>query len=172
MRVGAGLSRDKSIEPRSREKPAPTEKWPELYRNVGFLAMVSTLLILVSCSQAPTTSHLKGDTMGTFYTVQYWSDKALEAHRLNKVIDETLSEFENQLSNWQADSWISQFNAAPANRAYPSPSTLSKLSTFRWNSQSEPTEPSTLLFLPLSSSGDLERTGVNVSPKSVRFRPP
>lgn len=121
MRVGTGLSRDKSIEPRSRSKSAPTEKWPEFYRNVVLLAMVSTLLILVSCSRSPTTGYLKGDTMGTFYTIQYWSGKNLEPRKLDTIVEDTLSEFERQLSNWQADSWISQFNAAPANRAVPIP---------------------------------------------------
>ena len=76
---------------------------------------------LTSCSRYATTGYLKGDTMGTFYTIQYWSGKNLEARKLDTIVEDTLDEFESQLSNWQADSWISHFNAAPANRAVPIP---------------------------------------------------
>jgi len=77
--------------------------------------------LLSSCTRVPTTGYLKGDTMGTFYTIQYWSAKALEPHKLDTAIKNVLNEFEDQLSNWRPDSWVNRFNAAPAHKPIPVP---------------------------------------------------
>ncbi|HCR28497.1 MAG TPA: hypothetical protein DIV79_00585 [Opitutae bacterium] len=117
--VGASLTRDLDSTGLSRDKPAPTGK--SISSNFMLLLSFCLLTFLTSCSRYPTTGYLKGDTMGTFYTIQYRSNKALDPHELDTVLKNTLSEFNSQLSNWQDNSWISQFNAAPANRAVPIP---------------------------------------------------
>ena len=88
---------------------------------LGLYVLLLFSILLSSCTQSPNTGHLKGDTMGTFYTVQYWSKKAIEPQRLDTAVKEILNEFEGQLSNWRPDSWVSRFNAAPANTPIPLP---------------------------------------------------
>ena len=117
--VRAGLSRDKPIERRSPDKPASMGK--SFSRHSILLLSSIALAFLYSCSQSPTTGYLKGDTMGTFYTVQYWSKKSIEPQNLDTSVKEILNEFEDQLSNWRPDSWVSRFNSAPANRPIPLP---------------------------------------------------
>ncbi|MBH54288.1 MAG: thiamine biosynthesis protein ApbE [Opitutaceae bacterium] len=83
---------------------------------------VSTLFLLsVSCS-APKGEYLvNGDTMGTFYTVQFWPEINATNQILNAEIQRVLNEFEKELSNWRPNSWINQFNAAPVDVPVPVP---------------------------------------------------
>jgi hypothetical protein len=90
------------------------------YRLGIFLLSLFSIL-LSSCARVSTTGFLKGDTMGTFYTVQYWSDNTLEPQKLDTTIKNVLNEFENQLSNWRHDSWVNRFNASPAHKPIPVP---------------------------------------------------
>ena len=113
--VGAGLSRDGLMPFGSRDKPAPTPELTNVSKVIVAACCLSFALAVSSCSQQRTTGYLKGDTMGTFYTVQYWSKKRYEPQRLDTSVKEILNEFEDQLSNWRPDSWASRFNAAPAN---------------------------------------------------------
>ncbi len=113
--VGTGLSRDGLMPFVSRDKPAPTPELTKVSKIIIAACCLSFSLAVCSCRQSPTTVYLKGDAMGTFYTVQYWSKKAHEPQRLDTAVKEILNEFENQLSNWRSDSWVSRFNAAPAN---------------------------------------------------------
>ena len=48
--------------------------------------------------------------MGTYYRVNYWSD--IDEFAIKSMIEEELSEIDQQLSNWNSNSWISQFNRA------------------------------------------------------------
>ena len=50
--------------------------------------------------------------MGTFYTVQFLNDGSQSTHDLDTEIEALLGEFGNQLSNWNENSWINQFNEA------------------------------------------------------------
>lgn len=84
------------------------------------LVLVGLSLIVVSCRPGPRLSHLKGNTMGTFYTVQLVSNAPLVSS-LQSEIEACLNEVENELSNWRSDSWISRFNAQPGHQPYPVP---------------------------------------------------
>ena len=58
----------------------------------------AALLLVSSCARSPDLHYLKGDTMGTYYTVQYWSVDRIDSENLSDNIDSLLDEFENQLS--------------------------------------------------------------------------
>lgn len=82
---------------------------------------VLLLSLFASCSQSPSIEYLKGNTMGTVYTVQFWGSNNTDIQQLNTDIDSLLDRFENELSNWREDSWVNRFNAAPANESIPVP---------------------------------------------------
>lgn len=88
---------------------------------------VATAFVIVfsifppSCTQHPLVEYHKGDTMGTFYTLQYWIQNGVRTQEIATEIESLLEEFERQLSNWQKDSWISQFNAASSSQSIPVP---------------------------------------------------
>jgi thiamine biosynthesis lipoprotein len=65
--------------------------------------------------------YIKGDTMGTFYTVRFWSDCGISTQKLTTGFDKLLDDFESELSNWRLDSWVNQFNSAPAGESVPVP---------------------------------------------------
>lgn len=86
----------------------------------GLIGICFSVLV-ASCSSGPETDYFKGDTMGTFYTVRFWSEKNVRAHKIGTVIDELLNQFEDELSNWRAGSWINRFNDAPAGEYIAAP---------------------------------------------------
>ena len=59
--------------------------------------------------------------MGASYTLHYWGTSNKSAQSLTTEIKILLDQFENQLSNWRPDSWISKFNLAPAGETMPVP---------------------------------------------------
>ena len=84
------------------------------------IALVS-LLLISSCARSPYLEYLKGDTMGTYYTVQCWSMDRIDTESLKDDIDSLLDDFESQLSNWRPDSWINRFNRLPADHTIETP---------------------------------------------------
>ena len=58
--------------------------------------------------------------MGTYYTVQYVGQGTAEAE-FKSEIEALLQGFDQQLSNWRKDSWVSEFNRLPANQSLPVP---------------------------------------------------
>lgn len=75
------------------------------------LFSISFLIILFinSCRGVESrTWHFTGSTMGTFYTVTYQGNIA--SSKFEPVFENYLSKIENELSNWDEESWISQFN--------------------------------------------------------------
>lgn len=81
------------------------------WRRSAYISSALVLVVLLfinSCSEETAFRHLKGSTMGTFYTVTYRADIATS--ELKTLLDENLSEIETQLSNWDKESWISRFN--------------------------------------------------------------
>lgn len=50
--------------------------------------------------------------MGTYYTVQLWSDEDFRIQEIDTEIAGLLDQFEYELSNWREGSWINHFNAA------------------------------------------------------------
>ncbi|MGY8695832.1 MAG: FAD:protein FMN transferase [Verrucomicrobiia bacterium] len=71
------------------------------------------LLFLVFCSRPQSSDYIKGNTMGTSYTLHYWGTSNKSAQSLTTEIKILLDQFENQLSNWRPDSWINKFNQTP-----------------------------------------------------------
>jgi len=84
------------------------------------LVLVGLSSIVASCRPEPRTSYLKGNTMGTFYSVQLVNSAQLDLS-LQDDLEAYLDDFENQLSNWRPDSWVNRFNALPAHEPFPIP---------------------------------------------------
>lgn len=81
------------------------------YRNAYYIFGIAILFTLFFSNFQDTDSkrwHFTGSTMGTFYTVTYHGDIA--SNNLKPVFENYLSSIEDQLSNWDEESWISQFN--------------------------------------------------------------
>lgn len=85
------------------------------------LAGLGLALLVASCTSRPQDVYIKGDTMGTFYTVRFWSDRGISTQKLTTGFDKLLDDFESELSNWRLDSWVNQFNSAPAGESVPVP---------------------------------------------------
>ncbi len=84
--------------------------------------MVTILVFLVAaCGSQPEEGYFKGDAMGTFYTIEFRSEKKVPTRDLRGEIEELLDAFDQQLSNWREDSWVNRFNAAPADEFIPVP---------------------------------------------------
>ncbi len=60
-------------------------------------------------------SKINGETMGTSYHISFELPKGADSKAIQAEIDKKLVAFNNELSTWQKDSTISQFNQAPAN---------------------------------------------------------
>lgn len=57
---------------------------------------------------------LRGDTMGTTWSVKLVAEPGCELHVLQQAIEEELDRVIAQMSTWKADSDLSRFNRAPA----------------------------------------------------------
>lgn len=92
-----------------------------LNRATGSLLWVVVLsVLLTACARPRQSEYLRGNTMGTSYTVHYVADASYPT-TLQPKIDALLNVIEDQLSNWRPDSWVSQLNAAPAFEEIPVP---------------------------------------------------
>ena len=81
------------------------------------LCLAPLLLALSACAPAPRAHSLAGRTMGTTYSIRI-ADPSLDPRALDRLqadIDATLAEVNRQMSTYQPDSEISQFNRAGAN---------------------------------------------------------
>lgn len=65
--------------------------------------------------------YLRGETMGTYYTIQYWCDQRDGNQEIDGEVHALLDQFANELSNWREDSWINRFNEAEAGEVVPVP---------------------------------------------------
>jgi FAD:protein FMN transferase len=90
-------------------------------KGLSFFSAIGMVVLVSSCTSEPTADYLKGDTMGTFYTLHFWSEQSVNPEELSMEIDELLHQFENELSNWKAGSWINQFNAMPVGESLAIP---------------------------------------------------
>ncbi|KKD57923.1 thiamine biosynthesis lipoprotein [Grimontia sp. AD028] len=73
--------------------------------------MISALLVLTGCEQAPQQTHLTGSTMGTYYSVKYVSEMELPASSdIQAEIDARLELVNDQMSTYRKDSELSLFN--------------------------------------------------------------
>ncbi|MBC6442866.1 MAG: FAD:protein FMN transferase [Rhodobacteraceae bacterium] len=70
-------------------------------------------LVLAACKPGGTIHRLRGETMGTAYSVVALDPAgAVRATHLQNAIDEALADVNAAMSNWDSDSEISRFNAA------------------------------------------------------------
>lgn len=87
------------------------------------VAIVSALTLSACQPEKQQTITLQGETMGTTYTVKYLSDgqdKLPSPAEIQKRIDDALKEVNRQMSTYQTDSEISQFNQLrTVNQAMP-----------------------------------------------------
>lgn len=87
----------------------------------NWLALIA-LAILVSCSPAkPVTEQyqLNGDTMGTYYVVKYYSDKAIDSKALQQQIDTELELVNDLMSTYRPQSELMRFNRHSDGSAFP-----------------------------------------------------
>ncbi len=90
-------------------------------KGFNLLLGFSFFFLVVACGPRPEAGYLKGDAMGTFYTIEFRSEEKVPVRNLRKEIEDLLDAFEQQLSNWRKDSWVNLFNAAPADEVIPVP---------------------------------------------------
>ncbi|PSJ81468.1 FAD:protein FMN transferase [Neisseria iguanae] len=81
-------------------------------KSLSLLFFTATLFLLSACGKQAQTVTLQGETMGTSYTVKYLSDglDLPEPEIMQAQIDDLLQEVNRQMSTYQPDSEISQFN--------------------------------------------------------------
>ncbi|MGX2949570.1 FAD:protein FMN transferase [Ursidibacter sp. B-7004-1] len=81
--------------------------------SAGFAFAIITLL-LTACNKEPEQVLLEGKTMGTTYHVKYIDDGSIKnlpkPETIQKELDLLLKEVNNQMSTYQRESQISQFN--------------------------------------------------------------
>ncbi|CZF77370.1 Thiamine biosynthesis lipoprotein ApbE precursor [Grimontia celer] len=77
--------------------------------SVGLI--ISALLFLSGCEQAPQQTHITGSTMGTYYSVKYLADgNAPASNDIEAEIDARLELVNDQMSTYRKDSELSLFN--------------------------------------------------------------
>ncbi|MEM9756515.1 MAG: FAD:protein FMN transferase [Pseudomonadota bacterium] len=76
--------------------------------------------VLSACQRSPRVIEANGATMGTTYSiVAVDHDNTLDRAAIEAAIEETLAEVNAQLSNWDAGSEVSRFNAAATTEPLP-----------------------------------------------------
>lgn len=78
------------------------------FTKLGVLLLV---FLLSGCGDQETLVHIQGTTMGTTYSIKYVG-KENQSDKVKEKIEETLLEFDLEMSNWNPDSWVSLFNSA------------------------------------------------------------
>ncbi|WP_122077248.1 FAD:protein FMN transferase [Pseudophaeobacter sp. EL27] len=78
------------------------------------LFLVALMFFLAACKSDPVTLKFSGETMGTTYNIVAIDKTAdLSSDALQAAITATLAKVNGQMSNWDPNSEISQFNSAP-----------------------------------------------------------
>ena len=91
-------------------------KRPQLYRLSRLPAALAATLILGSCGGQPDTLELRGQTMGTSYSVRIVAPAdapAVSLELLRQRVAARLENLENVFSTYRPDSEVSRFNAYP-----------------------------------------------------------
>lgn len=82
--------------------------------NLGYMTRLTGLfafaLMLASCTQAPTESHLTGHTMGTTYNVKFVNAGDVDEQQLHNDIDAALIKVNALMSTYDPESELSRFN--------------------------------------------------------------
>lgn len=87
------------------------------------------LLYLCSCGtkESPSLSKIQGYTMGTSYMIKFINEPKNDIHKIKKAIDQTLLDFDQELSNWNPNSWVQKFNQHHSIEAIPLPKHAEKV---------------------------------------------
>ena len=72
-------------------------------------ALILILFLLNGCFENESVEQIKGESMGTSYSINVLGDDRIE----QDIIDRRLEEINNTFSTWQHDSELSQLNRAP-----------------------------------------------------------
>ena len=59
--------------------------------------------------------------MGTTYSIKWAGVSGVEREKVQNRVDEDLKAFDLELSNWNRESWVTQFNAGPEHRSSAMP---------------------------------------------------
>lgn len=79
------------------------------------LFLVAMMFFVAACKSDPVTLTFSGETMGTTYTIVAIDKTAdLSSDALQTSITAALTKVNSQMSNWDPNSEISRFNAAPS----------------------------------------------------------
>lgn len=81
-----------------------------LFAIIQKLLIVSWLPFIWLPAQSPVCLDLTGVTMGTRYTVSYFDEDDSGAPAMHSELNRLFQEIDQQLSNWNPHSWVSQFN--------------------------------------------------------------
>lgn len=77
------------------------------------LVPICAALLLTACQSDPVTLRLSGETMGTTYNIVAIDKTAeIDADSVQAALEQTLADVNSQMSNWDPNSEISQFNAS------------------------------------------------------------
>ncbi|MDC0239503.1 FAD:protein FMN transferase [Candidatus Thioglobus sp.] len=71
--------------------------------------LILILFLLSGCFENESVEQIKGESMGTSYSINVLGDESIE----QDIIDRRLVEINNTFSTWQDDSELSQLNRAP-----------------------------------------------------------
>jgi thiamine biosynthesis lipoprotein len=71
--------------------------------------------------EALRTIHLRGETMGTYYSVTCLLPSGVDQANLQGEIRDLFTKVDRELSNWNPDSWVSRFNRMGKGEEVPCP---------------------------------------------------
>ncbi|AWL10961.1 FAD:protein FMN transferase [Saliniradius amylolyticus] len=83
-----------------------------------WLVIILLALVTACAKPQPELESLQGRTMGTTYTVKFVNSAGLDAATLQQDIDQALVEVNRQMSTYDPDSELSQFNRMQAAQAF------------------------------------------------------
>ncbi|OOZ41599.1 hypothetical protein BOW52_04420 [Solemya elarraichensis gill symbiont] len=93
------------------------------------LVLVS-LFLLAACSNERQAVELNGSTMGTGWSVKYWSDETLPDNRqVQQAIQSQLDRLEQMMSTYRTDSDISRFNHSTSTEWQQVPAELAEVTS-------------------------------------------
>ena len=82
-----------------------------------------TALALVGCRDTDGVTIHTAEAMGTSYRIKVAGDARIDT----QAIEDMLAKFDRDLSTWRDDSWVAEFNRAPAGTTLEMPATVATL---------------------------------------------
>jgi len=82
-----------------------------------------SIVALGSCNQSNHVEIITGEAMGTTYRIKIVG----HAKNITPTIEKLLAQLDQDLSTWRDDSWVSNFNRAPAGSSFEMPPSVAEL---------------------------------------------